>query len=137
MYEPERQTTTVRYDVTDDVETVAITAGDAETTVERRDDDTVRIEATNYAVGQTDLSGVTVTQTVTGSHLDVGAGRTGELTLRAADGGVETISVGIPEGVRVTRRVGQSVSQTGGPRSAENRRQPRGRANGRTVTPRS
>lgn len=100
--EPERRTTTVQHDVTADVETVAIDGDDGETTVEGWDGEYVRIEARKYAIGQADLSDVTVTRSVTGGHLDVGVELGQGLTIGLAGGGLESLAVRVPDGVRVT-----------------------------------
>jgi len=55
-----------------------------------------------YAVGQTDLSDVAVTKDVVGGQLRVGAERTDGIVVGTAGGGLESLRVRVPEGVRVS-----------------------------------
>lgn len=97
----ERRTAEVEDSVTG-VESVAIDADDATTTVESRDGDAVQIRATKYAIGQTDLDDVRLTQEVTDGHLSVGVERSGGITIGTAGGGLESLTVSVPAGVDVT-----------------------------------
>jgi hypothetical protein len=98
----ERETTDVQYDVSDDIEAVAISSDDGETTVEPWDGEDVRIEATKYAVGQTELSEIEVVREVTDGRLDIREERTTGPIIGVGGGGLESLTVQVPAGVRVT-----------------------------------
>lgn len=102
--EVERETTTEQYTVPgSDVDRIAVSGGDGETTVRGWDGTDVRVEATKYARGQTDLSDVTVTRDTSGGKLDVGAELSGSVGVGAFGGGLERLDVSVPEDARVTR----------------------------------
>lgn len=98
----ERETTDVQYDVSADVETVAVNSDDGETTVEAWDGEDVRIEATKYAVGQTELSDIEVVREVTNGRLDISEERSTGPIVGVGGGGLESLTVRVPTGVRVT-----------------------------------
>jgi len=98
----ERETTDVQYDVSDDIGSVAINSDDGETTVEPWDGEDVRIEATKYAVGQTELSDIEVVREVTNGRLDISEERSTGPIVGVGGGGLESITVQLPPGVRVT-----------------------------------
>jgi len=97
----DRRTTDVQYDVSD-VESVSLAGGDGETTVESWGGTAVRIQATKYAVGETDLDDVTVARDVSDGHLSVAAKRDDGVTIGTAGGGLESLTVKVPDGVAVT-----------------------------------
>jgi hypothetical protein len=99
----DRETTTVSYTVSgSDVDEVAVSGGDGRTTVRATDGDAVRVEATKYAYGQTDLSNVTVRRSVQAGRLDVGADVPSQVGIGSFGGGLDSVTVEIPDGVRVT-----------------------------------
>jgi hypothetical protein len=102
--EADRETTSVEYTVPgNEVDRVAVSGGDAETTVRGWDGTGVRVEATKFARGKTDLSDVTVTREVTGGQLDIGAEVPVQVGIGAFGGGLDALDVRVPEGTRVTR----------------------------------
>jgi hypothetical protein len=98
----ERETTDVQYDVTGDVETVTVDADDGDTTIEPWDRDVVRIEATKYAVGQTELSDIGISRDVTDGRLGISEENDTGLIIGSGGGGLESLTVRVPAGVRVT-----------------------------------
>lgn len=101
--EVERETATEQYTVPgSDVDRIAVSGGDGETTVRGWDGTDVRVEATTYARGQTDLSDVRVTRDTSGGELDVGAEVSDGVGIGAFGGGLERLDVRVPEGARVT-----------------------------------
>ncbi|QCD66512.1 MULTISPECIES: DUF4097 family beta strand repeat-containing protein [Halomicrobium] len=99
--QPERETTDVEYSVAD-VDSVAVDGDDGETTVEPWDGDEVQILATKYAIGGTELSDVQVTRTVDDGRLSVGVKDTTGVAIGTVGGGLESLTVKVPSGVRVT-----------------------------------
>jgi hypothetical protein len=102
--EIDRETATVQYSVpASEVDQVAVAGGDGETTVRGWDGSEVRVEATKYARGETDLSAVTVTRDVTGGQLDVGADVAEQVGFGAFGGGLDAVDVRVPRETQVTR----------------------------------
>lgn len=100
----DRETATVEHTVSaDDVDELTVSVDDAETTIRQWDESTVRIEAEKYAVGQTDLSDVSVTREVAGSVLNVGVEYSPGVQFGVAGGGVERLDVRVPAGVEIDR----------------------------------
>ncbi|MBO4248476.1 DUF4097 family beta strand repeat protein [Halomicrobium sp. IBSBa] len=97
----ERDTTDVEYSVAD-VDAVAVDGDDGETTVEPWDGDEVQIQATKYAIGGTELSDVQVTRNVDDGQLSVGVKDTTGVAIGTVGGGLESLTVKVPSGVRVT-----------------------------------
>lgn len=87
----------------DRVDRLVVAGGDGETTVKATDTDSVRVTATKYAVGQTDLSDVEITRTVRNGRLRVGASLNTGFTLGVAGGGLERLDVAVPRDVAVER----------------------------------
>jgi hypothetical protein len=98
----ERETTDVQHDVTGDVQTVAVDSDDADTTIEPWDRETVRIEATKYAVGQTELSEIGISRDVTDGRLNISEESSTGLIIGVGGGGIESLTVRVPTGVEVT-----------------------------------
>lgn len=98
----ERETTDVQYDVSADVKTVAVNSDDGETTVKLWDGEDVRIEATKYAIGQTELSDIEVVREVANGRLDISEERSTGPIVGAGGGGFESLTVRVPTGVQVT-----------------------------------
>ncbi|MEZ3117354.1 hypothetical protein RYH80_15670 [Halobaculum sp. MBLA0147] len=100
----ERETATVEHTLSaDDVDELAVSVDDAETTVRQWDESTVRIEAEKYAIGQTKLSEVSVTREVSGGVLNVGGEYTSGIQFGVVGGGVERLDVRVPAGVEIGR----------------------------------
>ncbi len=99
--EGDREETDVEYTVSEDVDRLSLDVGDADVTVERWDGTDVQIEATKYAIGQTELSEVLITREVVGGALTVGVERTDSIQLGTVGGGAETLDVRVPSGVQV------------------------------------
>jgi len=104
VVDPERRTATEEFTVDGaSVDSVVVRGGDGETVVEGTDDPDVCVEATKYAIGGTDLSEVAVTREPTGGRLEVGARLTEGMQVGVVGGGLETLDVRVPDGVRVER----------------------------------
>jgi hypothetical protein len=100
----ERRTTTEEFSVAGDrIDRVVVRGDDGETTVRGWDDSTVRVEATKYAVGETDLSAVTVTRDVSGGRLTIGVEVPQGVSFGPSGGGLEALDVQVPRDVRVER----------------------------------
>jgi hypothetical protein len=100
----ERETEPVAFSVPgEDVDSVAVAGDDGRTTVRGWDGSTVRVEATKYARGATDLDDVRVTRAVTGGRLDIAAERPAGFSLGPSGGGLEALDVRVPAGTRVAR----------------------------------
>ena len=82
---------------------VVVHGDDGETTVRGWDGTDVRVEVTKYAVGETDLSSVRVTRSVTGGRLSIGVEVPQGFSLGLSGGGLETLDVRVPRDVRVER----------------------------------
>lgn len=116
---PERRRETVTASVAADrVDSLSVAADDAEATVEQTDGDEIEIEAEKFAVGDTPLSAVTLTATVTDGVLSVGVDVDRELKLGATGGGLSKLTVSVPEGVPLDRLAADdatvSVTDVGG-----------------------
>jgi hypothetical protein len=99
-----RETATEQHSVAgEDVDRIAVSGGDGETVVRGWDGTDVRVEATKYARGNTDLSDVRVTRDVVDGRLAVGTETVDGLSVGASGGGLETIAVEVPRGVSVDR----------------------------------
>jgi hypothetical protein len=99
-----RETTTEQYSVAgDDVDRIGVSGGDGETVVRGWDGTDVRIEATKYARGKTDLSDVRVTRDVVDGRLAIGAETTDGLSVGASGGGLEAVAVEVPRDISVDR----------------------------------
>jgi hypothetical protein len=102
--EVDRETASVEYTLPgNEVDRVSVSGGDGETTVRRWEGTDVRVEATKFARGKTELSDVTVTREMTGGRLDVGAEVPVQVGIGAFGGGLDSLDVRVPEGTRVTR----------------------------------
>ncbi|WP_123538203.1 DUF4097 family beta strand repeat-containing protein [Halosimplex salinum] len=100
----ERETADVEYSVDgSEVDRIAVSGDDGDTTVRGWDGDDVRVEATKYARGRTDLSDVTVTRAVADGRLDIEADVSVAVGIGPAGGGLESLDVRVPQGTRVTR----------------------------------
>lgn len=100
----ERETTTEQYTISGDrVDRIAVSADDGDTAVRRASGTDVRIEATKFARGKTDLSDVRITRDVFDGRLDVGVDVASQVGIGAFGGGVEELAVRVPRGVDVER----------------------------------
>ena len=99
--EGDREETDMEYTVSEDIDRLSVDVGDADVTIDSWDSSDVRIEATKYAIGQTELSEVSITREVVGGALTVGVERTDSIQLGTVGGGAEAIDVRIPSGVQV------------------------------------
>lgn len=97
----DRETTDVQHDVTGEVESLAVDSDDADTTIEPWDGETVRIEATKYAVGQTELSDIGISRDITDGQLSISEESSTGLIVGVGGGGIESLTVRVPRGVQV------------------------------------
>lgn len=102
LADTERTTTTEEFTVdATSVDSVAVHGDDGETVVSSTGGDEVRVEATKYAIGGTDLSDVTVVREVTAGRLELGVELPEGLQIGVVGGGLEALEVRVPDGVRV------------------------------------
>jgi hypothetical protein len=102
--ERDRQTATEEFSVAGErVDRIVVHGDDGETTVRGWDGTDVRVEATKYAVGETDLSSVRVSRSVTGGRLSIGVEVPQGFSFGPSGGGLETLDVRVPRDVRVER----------------------------------
>lgn len=102
--ERDRRTATEEFSVAgEQVDRVVVRGDDGETAVSGWDGTDVRVEATKYAVGETDLSSVRVARDVTGGRLSIGVEVPGRFSLGPSGGGLEALDVRVPRDVRVER----------------------------------
>jgi hypothetical protein len=100
----DRETKSVEYAVAgNEVDRVAVSGGDGEMTVRGWDGADVRVEATTFARGKTDISDVSVSREVIGDKLDIEVEVPDQVGIGAFGGGLESIDVRVPTGTRVTR----------------------------------
>lgn len=98
----DRATEQISYSVSgDEVDRVTVSAEEA-MTVRGHDGSDVQVEATKYAVGETDLSDVTVDREPSGGQLDVSAEVEGGIEFGRFGGGFESLDVRVPRETPVT-----------------------------------
>lgn len=102
--ETDRRTATEEFSVSgDSVDRVTVRGDDGETVVRGWDGADVRVEATKYALGETDLSAVTVTRDVTDGRLSIGVEVPGGFSFGPSGGGLEALHVRVPRDIQVER----------------------------------
>ena len=102
--ETDRQTATEEFSVSgDSVDRVTVRGDDGKTVVRGWDGADVRVEATKYALGETDLSAVTVTRDVTDGRLSIGVEVPGGFSFGPSGGGLEALQVRVPRDIQVER----------------------------------
>lgn len=99
--EGSREQTDVEHTVSEDVDRLSVDVGDADVTVDTWDNSDVQIEATKYAIGQTELSEVSITREVVSGALTVGVERTDSIQVGTVGGGAEAIDVRVPSDVQI------------------------------------
>lgn len=100
--EANRRTATEQFSVAGtSVDRLVVRGGDGDTTVRGWDGSDVRVEATKYALGETNLGAVTVTREVVGRRLAIGAEVSDIFRFGASGGGLDALAVRVPDGVRV------------------------------------
>jgi len=99
--EQDREETDVEYTVSESVDRLSLDVGDADVTVDSWDNSAVQIAATKYAIGQTELSEVSVTREIVDGALTVGVERNDSIQFGTVGGGAETLDVRVPSGVQI------------------------------------
>lgn len=90
--ETDRRTVTEQFSVSgDSVDCVVVHGGDGEIVVRGWEGSDVRVEATKFALGETDLSAVTVTRDVTAGRLSIAGEVPRGFSCGASGGGIETL----------------------------------------------
>jgi len=85
-----------------DVDEVSVSGDDGDTVVRGYDGDDIQVEATKYALGDTDIADVTVTRDVVNGRLDVEAQIPDQGGFGTFGGGLESLEVKVPQGTTVT-----------------------------------
>lgn len=86
-----------------DVQQLAVDVGDGTLDLDSHDGSSLEVEATKYAVGDTDLSDVAVFHEESNGRLRLGAELPGGFRFGLSGGGLERLAVRVPEGVSVER----------------------------------
>ena len=98
-----RASESVEYSVDgSEVDEIAVSGDDGDTVVRGSDGDELQVEATKYALGDTDLSEVTVTREVVNGRLDIEADVTEQGGIGTFGGGLESLEVTVPQGTTVS-----------------------------------